>query len=157
MEGRVEVVVFPDVYRQGAMFLNDEEPVVVQGRLELTEDLLDLDSEEEEDEDKRRTESRRKKAKIIASRLLPLRELRYARKSSLHILLESQQATRQKLEELRDILLDYRGPCPAFLHLTEPSQGETILQMSEDFSVRPCSELVERVDVLFGGGAVSFQ
>jgi hypothetical protein len=81
---------------------------------------------------------------------MPLRELRFAKKSSLHILLDTREVTREKLEELRDILLDYRGPCPAYLHLMEPSRRETILEMSDDFSVRPCSELVDKVDGLFG-------
>ena len=85
---------------------------------------------------------------------MPLRELRFAAKSSVHILLDASDATRERLEELRDILLDYRGPCPAYLHLMEPSRRETILEMSQDFSVRPCSELAEKVDELFGGAVV---
>ena len=81
---------------------------------------------------------------------MPLRELRFAAKSSVHILLDASEATRERLEELRDILLDYRGPCPAYLHLMEPSRRETVLEMSQDFSVRPCSELADKVDGLFG-------
>ena len=72
----------------------------------------------------------------------------------MHILLDVYRATRERLEELRDILLDYRGPCPAYLHLMEPNRRETILEMSEDFSVRPCSELANKVDELFGGPVV---
>ena len=36
-QGRVDVIVFPDVYREGALFLHEEEPIVVQGKLELSE------------------------------------------------------------------------------------------------------------------------
>ena len=154
VEGRVDVIVFPDVYREGALLLHEEEPIVVQGKLELSEVGPEADGEEDDEMDRRRTESQRRSAKIIAAKIMPLRELRFAKKSSVHILLDTGEATREKLEELRDILLDYRGPCPAYLHLMEPSRRETVLEMSEDFSVRPCSELVEKVDGLFGGTVV---
>ncbi len=152
--GRVDVIVFPDVYREGAHFLHEEEPIVVQGRLELSDVAGEAAGEEEDEAERRRGESRRKGAKIIAAKIMPLRELRFANKSSVHILLDAGEATRERLEELRDILLDFRGPCPAYLHLMEPSRRETILEMSQDFSVRPCSELAEKVDGLFGGTVV---
>jgi len=152
VHGRVDVIVFPDVYREGSLYLHEEQPIVVQGRLELSE--VAAEAEEEGDAERRRGESRRKGAKIIAAKIMPLRELRFAAKSSVHILLDASDATRERLEELRDILLDYRGPCPAYLHLVETSRRETILEMSQDFSVRPCSELAEKVDGLFGGTVV---
>ncbi len=152
--GRVDVIVFPDVYREGVRFLHEEEPIVVQGRLELADVGGEAAGEEEDEMDRRREEDRRKGAKIIAAKIIPLRELRFAKKSSVHILLDAGEATRERLEELRDILLDFRGPCPAYLHLVEPSRRETILEMSQDFSVRPCSELAEKVDKLFGGAVV---
>ena len=154
VEGRVDVIVFPDVYREGALFLHEEEPIIVEGRLELSDVGPEAEAEEDDDPERRKGESRRKGAKIIASKIMPLRELRFAQKSSVHILLDARVATRERLEELRDILLDYRGPCPAYLHLMEPKRRETILEMSKDFSVRPCSELAERVDGLFGGSVV---
>jgi DNA polymerase-3 subunit alpha len=154
VEGRVDVIVFPDVYREGGLFLHDEEPIIVQGRLELSELSTEVEGEEDDEPEKRRGESRKRSAKIIASKVMPLRELRLAQKSSVHIVLDASEATRERLEELRDILLDYRGPCPAYLHITEPSRRETILEMSKDFSVRPCTELAERVDGLFGGSVV---
>jgi DNA polymerase-3 subunit alpha len=153
-QGRVDVIVFPDVYREGALFFHEEEPIVVVGKLELSDIASEGEGEEEDELDRKRVETRRRAAKIIAAKVMPLRELRFAKKSSLHILLDTREATREKLEELRDILLDFRGPCPAYLHLMEPSRRETVLEMSEDFSVRPCSELVEKVDGLFGGTVV---
>ncbi len=156
VQGRVDIIVFPDVYREGALFLREEEPIVVQGRLELADTAAEAGGEED-DGDRKRAEGRKKGAKIIAAKIMPLRELRFARKSSVHILLDVYGATRERLEELRDILLDYRGPCPAYLHLMEPDRRETILAMSEDFSVRPCSELASKVDSLFGGSVVRME
>jgi DNA polymerase-3 subunit alpha len=149
--GRLEIIVFPEVYRQGALFLDDEEPIVVEGTLEVTEES---GPEEEGDEGKKRVEPRRSGAKMVASKILPLREFRYADRRSIHLALNPKKATRDKLEELRDILLDFRGPCRTYLHLAVPEMGEVVIQASEDFSVRPCSELVAKVDSLFGGNVV---
>jgi len=146
--GRIEIIVFPDVYRQGAIHLNEEEPIVVEGSLEVTEEPV---PDEEGEEAKRRAEPRRSAVKMRASRIVPLREFRYAETRSVHLALSRAHATRDKLEELRDLLLDYRGPCRTYLHLVDPALGEVTIQASEDFSVRPCSELVDKVDRLFGG------
>jgi DNA polymerase-3 subunit alpha len=154
VQGRVDVIVFPDVYRECGLFLHDEDPIIVRGRLELSDLSLEAEGEEEDEPERRRGEGRKRSAKILASKIMPLRELRFAQKSSVHIVVDAREATRERLEELRDILLDFRGPCPAYLHLTEPSRRETILEMSKDFSVRPCAELAERVDGLFGGSVV---
>ena len=138
-DGRVEVIVFPDVFRHAGTYLQDDEPIVVQGKLEATED----EGEEEGG-------AKRKQMKVIASKVLSLREFRYEKKSSVHFHLPRSNATREMLEELRAILLDYRGACPAYLHLLDPARRETVLQMAEDFSVRPCTELVDKVRRLLG-------
>ena len=145
-EGRVEITVFPDVYRSAWTALSDDAAIVVEGKLELS----DEEPEDEEDEEKRRPEVRKKSGKILASKIMALKELRYARKGSIHVVLLEQGVTRQNLEELRDILLDYPGSCPSFLHLQDPSRWETTLQLPEDFWVKPCPELVEKVQRLFG-------
>ncbi len=147
-DGRVEVTLFPEVYRQGAAFLLEEEPLIVEGRLELSEDVTEGGGAEEEEEDLegRKAETRRKAVKIKATRVVSLREFRCAQRESLHLLLESREASREKLEELREILLDHHGTCPVFLHLRGPGRGETIVRTSEDFSVHPSTELFERVE-----------
>jgi len=145
--GRIEVIVFPDVYRQGVSFLTEDEPIVVRGKLELAEEEME---EAAEGEKKRQQDTRRRGAKILASKVSPLREFRYANQSSIHFSVSQKDVTREKLEELRDILLDYRGPCKAYLHIMDPPRGEVTMQMSEEFSVEPCTELVNRVDSLFG-------
>ncbi|MEW6442707.1 MAG: DNA polymerase III subunit alpha [bacterium] len=152
-EGRVEVIVFPEAYRAAWACLTEEVPVVIQGKLEVTEEEV----EEEEDDERRRFEGRKKSGKIVASKIMPLKELRYARKESVHFVLLEGGVTRRNLEELRDILLDFPGPCPAFLHLQQPSRWEVTLRLGKDFSVRPCPELEQKVERLFGNSIVQIQ
>jgi len=158
--GTLEVIVFPEVYRQGVALLPADEPVVVKGKLELAEEEEEVpeegegDEEGEEEVDRRRLEGRRRGAKLLASRVLPLREVRYANRSAIYFSLHPGEATRERLEELRDVLLDYRGPCRSFLRLSDPAWGEVTMEMSEEFSVRPCAELVDKLEKLFGRNLV---
>jgi DNA polymerase-3 subunit alpha len=149
--GSLEVILFPEVYRQGARSLSEDGPVVIRGKIETAEEE---EGEEEGEGEKKRFEVRRRRAKILASKIIPLREFRLATCNALHFSLNSQEATQEKLEELRDILLDHRGTCATFLHLTDPDQGEVTLRMSEEFSVSPCSELIAKVERLFGRNVV---
>ena len=102
----------------------------------------------------RKEGKRKKNAKILASKIVPLRDLYFEKKDSIHFLMETSKVTRNRLEELRDILLDYHGSCTAFLHIMDDDKGETIMKMGGEFSVKPCSELVKQVEDLLGQKAV---
>ena len=144
VHGRVDVIVFPDVYREGSLDRDEEAPIVVQGRLKLSDAGAEADGEEETQTRKRRRgESRRKGSKIIAAKIMPLCELCFALKLSVHILLDASDAMCERLEELRDILFHYPGPAciPPFHGAELP---KTVLKMSQEFSVRPCSQLAKR-------------
>jgi len=145
--GSLEIILFPEVYRQGVKLLTEAEPMIVKGKLEVGEEE---EGEEEDEGEKRRFEARRRGAKVHASKVIPLREYRLASQPALHFSLDSHEATREKLEELRDILLDYRGSCLTFLHLKDSDEGEVTLQMSAEYAVSPCSELVTKIEKLFG-------
>jgi DNA polymerase-3 subunit alpha len=147
-EGRVEVIVFPDVYKECSSFLSEDTPVVIRGSLELGEE------EEDEEEERRRPEERRRLAKILASKVLPLSEMRSVEDRSVHVTLHTQEVTKSKLEELKDIVLEFRGQCPIYLHLLEPTHRQTTLEVPKEYYVRPCVEFFERVERLFGHSIV---
>lgn len=152
-EARVEVVIFSDLFKAAWPALSEDVPLVIQGKLEVSEEEV----EEEEDEERPRQEVLRKSVKILASRVFPLRELRYARKESILFALAQGAATRENLEELRDILLEYPGRCPTLVRLQDPARWEATFELPEDFWVSPCPELVERVERLFGPDLIEIQ
>ncbi len=150
-EGRIEVIVFPDVYKQCASLLVEGEGVVVKGRLELPEE------EEEQEEDGRGPEERRRRAKILAASIVPIQEVAVSPHTSVHVTLTTEEATRTRLELLRDIVLDFKGPCPMYIHLLEPAGLKTTLEIPSRFCVRPCIEFVDRIEQLFGHKVVQVQ
>lgn len=152
-EARVEVLVFPELFKSAWPALAEDVPLVIQGKLEVSEEEV----EEEEDEERPKGDVSKKSVKILASKVTPLLELRYAKKESILFVLAQEAATRENLEELRDILLEYPGRCPSFLRLQNPQKWEATLELPEDFWVSPCPELVERVGKLFGPDLLGVQ
>ncbi|MBI2361414.1 MAG: DNA polymerase III subunit alpha, partial [Deltaproteobacteria bacterium] len=139
--GFVEVIVWPDLYRRCMETLVVDDPIVVQGRLEVGEERV----------------------QIIAGEVSPIaqagREAPLRRKAELdssgedngqvvHLFVRGPEVTSEELLRLHDTLLAHPGPCPVYLHLVMPGQGETVIELPAHLrvaSVRVVSEAVAGV------------
>ncbi|MDH3519047.1 MAG: DNA polymerase III subunit alpha [Myxococcales bacterium] len=136
LDGRFELVIFPDPYAQYGSLLksviaaeggNGPRPVLVSGKLEandppkiLVHDVLELDRAEE------------KLAK------------------QLQVRIRAEEATQDRLLALRRLFEQRPGDCAVRLHLVIPDESETILSISAVRGVRPDATLRRDVDDLFG-------
>ncbi len=138
LKGRVEVVVFPDLFRAVRPLLLQEIPLIVDGVLE------------KDDEGRPR---------IRAQNITPLRASD-AKKGALprevHIRLKADGLSRDHLQALRKIIESNPGPCEAFLHL-EGLEREVILQLPPELQVSPSEEMVRAVEGFLGYRAVEVQ
>ncbi|MBI2997241.1 MAG: DNA polymerase III subunit alpha [Deltaproteobacteria bacterium] len=142
--GFVEVLVWPDLYRRCMETLVVDDPILVQGRLEVGEERV----------------------QIIASEVTPLaqvsrepRRARGAEKSSrakesngqeVHVYLRGPEVTSEELRQLHDALVEHPGPCPVYLHLLLPEQAETVIELPIHLRVASGRALSEAVERLFG-------
>ena len=139
--GFIEVLVWPDVYRRVADTLVLDDPILVQGKLEMGEE----------------------RAQIIANDVNPLQQLaskarakpapaateREKRDESVHFYLQVPQVEPQDLGQLRDTLLQFPGPAPVFLHLVA-AEGETVIELPDRLRVEVHPSLLEEVQKVFG-------
>jgi len=134
--GSVEIILFPEVYRNSIDILETEEPIVVKG-------ITDIEGEN---------------AKIIAKSLMPLNKIREKRNSSkVHINLCIPSLTRELFLKLRKILTDHKGDSPVYLHLISPERKEVVLLVNSDFSVEVSDFMISEVRSLFGEDAISVE
>ncbi len=91
--GKMEIVVFPKVYREAARLLYLENAVVVEGKLSIDE----------------------RERKIQAMRIKPLQE----RPPDIHIRIRKQDENGATQKGLKQIFERYRGDTPVFLHLVD--------------------------------------
>jgi len=142
--GFIEVIAWPDVYGRAADILVKDDPIFIQGRLDIGEERIQL----------------------IANEVRPLKEVvARARENhkgtrpkapppavetkELHFYLRSPEVTTQELTRLHEILRSSRGGCTVFLHLNT-NRDETVIELPQHLKINPTPELLETVNRCFG-------
>jgi len=143
--GFIEVITWPDTYKQCAELLVADDPIFVRGRLEVGEDRM----------------------QVIANEVVPLADAVKHQKNGfangkingngekVHLYVRESDVSAQELVRLRDTLLDYPGRSVVFLHMLGAGQGETIIELPDQVRIASSPELEATVEQLFGA-RVSF-
>jgi DNA polymerase-3 subunit alpha len=135
VQGQVDVIVFPEVYKEYGAALEIDQPVLVRGVVDWDEDS----------------------PKIIADRIVPLAEASSRLSPQVHIDLQTLGLTRDLLSQLRSILAASPGPSPVYLHLLFPDDHEVVLLPEERLQVASSERLVHHIEALFGQEVVHFE
>jgi DNA polymerase-3 subunit alpha len=129
--GLIGLVVFPDVFERHAELLRTEEPVLVCGTLQIETE----------------------RAELVVDDVVALSQAWSHFTSALHIRLPAEQAETGRLDQLRALLDPVPGEVPVFLEIVLPNGAEAVLGL-ERHRVTVTRELVEAIDLLFGGTVV---
>ncbi|HSF30043.1 MAG TPA: DNA polymerase III subunit alpha [Candidatus Tectomicrobia bacterium] len=135
VQGQVDVIVFPEVYKEFGTALEADQPVLVRGIIDWGED----------------------NPKIIADRIVPLAEAALRLSPQVHISLQTLGLNRDILGQLKSILQRAPGASPVYLHLLFPDQREVVLLSEERLQVAPSEALVQDIETLFGHEVVHFE
>jgi len=128
MRGRVEVIVFPDLFRGVRPYIKVDLPVLVRG-------VLDKGGE---------------RPKVKASAFLPLDEAKKEKISTIHFKVRTSGLSKELLLKLRKILDENKGNCDALIHLIIPHRAEVIIALPPELMVDPSERMMSSVDDLFG-------
>jgi len=136
LQGTVEVIVFPELYKASERYLVDDLPLLVTGTVDRGE----------------------KGVKIKATKISSLVEARQRMTSRVDIRLTATGASTEDLVRLREVILRHKGACPLYLRIVEPRHEDTVLliKAGSDHSVSPTEGLVNELESLLGRGAVTF-
>ena len=132
LDGSVEVVVFPDTYREFSQFLKPNTAILLCGSVSKKDEV----------------------STIRAMEIYPLENApRYfADRLSLHIPATSVEAG--KLAGVREILAKYPGPVPVVICLEYPSGAKVFLNTEQALNVTPSRELIHQAEHLLGEKSV---
>ncbi len=148
--GSCEVSVRPAAFEAAAPLLEVGQLVLVSGRAEMRQRRGQEDQEDIPDEE----------VKVQGEELVSLEKLaenaagdqkKSIPKPGVHIRVQLFQS--DYLPQLRNLILKHRGPQTVYLHLCSP-KGETIMHLSETFTVKNSSEFAQEVTSLFGSEAL---
>ena len=123
LEAAIEVMVFPRTMQEYGLQLADDTVVCIKGRLDLKDD----------------------DPKLICMELERIELASNSGSVPLRINLPASSLTEPLVTEIKRVLLEHRGPCPVFLHLSEK-----VLRLSEEFNVDCSSGLLAELRVLLG-------
>ncbi|HEY3354803.1 MAG TPA: DNA polymerase III subunit alpha [Polyangia bacterium] len=131
LNGQVEVVVFSKAFEKHQAVIKSGEPLLVSGMIR------------KEGDDGTRIS-------VSLDDALPLTKLRIQKTSQVHVVVNADIATRQKLEDLRRLIVQHPGSCATLLHLRIPKRAEAVVALPAGFEVAPTEELLVGVERLFG-------
>ena len=129
LEGTVECLVFPEVYKKTAGRLADDHVVLVKGKVEALEDG---------------------RVRLLAADVLPLEQAKLAEARYVTIRVPVPVWDRSKGEQLRAILGAHRGDCPVTLELVRPGAYAVALDPGAQYRVRPDAALRDELEALLG-------
>jgi DNA polymerase-3 subunit alpha len=137
LKGVIEVIVFADLYKTSSELLNNDQPLLVTGKISKEDDTDTV--------------------KIIASSIIPLADAEKRSPRVTHLTLNVSDINTKHLHRLKKILLSYPGDCQTMLHLLIPHKSETVLSLGNEFSVNPSPQFVSELKTIFGAALHSIQ
>lgn len=135
LTGFVEIIVFPDVFKNGEPHLKIDNFILVKGNIDTGNETV----------------------KIIAKEIFPFSKVVENWTGKVHVNLQTAGLEKDFLEKLKSILEVNRGKNEIFLHLTSPD-GKTIsMSTAIQHKVSPDEKLVSAVEDLLGNDSIYFE
>ncbi len=134
LEGRVEVLVFPQTLEAHHRDLEDARPVLVTARVEFDEDRV----------------------RLVATDIATLSALRERRAEAVRIRLEAGEIEEGLLRQLRETLEAHRGEVALYFEVARPGAFRLLARAEPARSVRPSAELAASLEALLGPGRVRY-
>jgi DNA polymerase-3 subunit alpha len=129
--GTIEVIVFPDTYRQSIAYCESEEPLLIWGTVEGDSD-----------------------GRMIAQRIMPLQSEETWRECRQVTLTLSPQVEQAVLLQVRELLSAAPGEADVILALSFEDGERVRLRASQQLCVAPTHQLLDDLDQLLGAGNV---
>ena len=130
----VEVMVFPEAFSSCYQLLTSVDPIIVSGTIQKSE----------------------RGPKIIAETILLLPEAREKYTDSVYARIKTETVNRPKLEQFKQLLFNYHGTCPLTVTLLFNDEGEVDIDINKDLTIRPCREMSDRAEEIFGYNPLTF-
>ena len=132
MHGFVEAVVFSSVYSLINDQLFEDNPVIIEGRVQKDE----------------------KSVKIIAETIIPVDKAEETWTASIHLYLEMSRTDRKLLSGLKDVLKKHPGSCKGYIHMHSDEKVETTIEIPDTLKLKAGLPLTRDVTGLLGYNAI---
>jgi DNA polymerase-3 subunit alpha len=139
LTGTRDCVIYDDIVQKHEALLKGDEPVLIKGMVRLAEKFGQEAQES----------SAEPSPEIKVDEVQRLADVRAAKSSRVELRVAIEQATPERLAELKALLAKHPGGCIAALTLIQPGTAETRIALKTT-KVAPDDDLLAAVDRLFG-------
>jgi len=126
--GSTQVILFPDIFNNYSPLLKGDEPLLISGTAEVDDNS----------------------SKIIAQEVVFLESMRQKSIMTIELSLSEETASRDKLEDIRDILFRYPGECSVLFRVETGNGKEIIISAHDHYKVLPCDEMIGDIEGITG-------
>ena len=135
MKGFVEVILFPEVFKAALPCLRGGDPLLVKGTLDLSEEHT----------------------KIKATDIRSLPELSSSPAKPVRLKIPVSSLTPSQLADLKEIILANRGSSKILLHFMGGNNRETVVALSDEYTVDPTQRFKKHIQDLFKFPPIGFE
>ncbi len=135
MKGFVEVILFPEVFKAASRCLRGGNPLLVKGILDLSEEHI----------------------KIRGTEVHSLPELPLSPMKPLHLKIPLSSLAPSQLTDLKEIILANRGSSKVLLHFMGGDNRETVVALSDRYTVDPSQNVKNHIQNIFKSSFISFE
>jgi DNA polymerase-3 subunit alpha len=133
LTGKIECLFFPKIFTEFQQYLSMDEPLIMNGYVNLSEDVK----------------------KFFPTKISLLKDESDERVTSVRINLPLEHLNAYSLQQIKQILLSYRGAIPLHLIFDTP-EGRARLPLDDNFLVSPSPQMAAKINELLNANSVSF-
>ncbi len=135
LDGRCEVIVFPDLFKSSASLLQKDSILFIRGKVNAREDT----------------------PKVIAEELIPIEDVEKKLTKVVSIDLLTAGLELETLKRLKEILMSHPGKTPVYIHFRDPGGRKTVLHSGEELKVETGQPLFEQLEQLLGANVIKIR
>ena len=133
LQGSVSIIFWADVYKKFYAMLHADEPVVVQGTVDVGDEAL----------------------KIIAQDVVPLSKALENPYKQVRFMIDTDKVTPEKIESLCQTIRKFNGKYEGYIHLLN-GKSETVVRLGEHTRIDICDRLQREADAILGEGSTVY-
>ena len=133
LQGSIGIIFWADIYKKFYELLHADEPVVVQGSIDIGDESL----------------------KIIAQDVVPLARALENPYKQVRFMINTERVTPENIESLYEAIKKYSGKYDGYIHIVN-GKSETIVKLGDGTKLDICDRLQREVDGILGEGATIY-
>jgi DNA polymerase-3 subunit alpha len=133
LNGKIECLFFPKVFAEFQQFLTMDEPLILNGYVNLSEDVK----------------------KFFPTKVSLLKDESEDRVTSVRVNVPLEHLHSYSLQQMKQILLSYRGSVPIHF-IFETPEGRARMLLDDNFLVSPSPQMAAKINELLNSNSVSF-